>query len=342
MLTASRTVPGRIAVIGAGMAGMACATTLAEAGIAVEAFEKNTTAGGRLSSRPVGGTVIDIGAQYATARGTAFRAVVDRMIETGAAAPWRPATRDIRLDDNEAIDRNDSWFVGRPEMSALVPALSLSGSLHNAWRVAKIARQPEGWFLTSATGEGAGPFAAVALTAPAPQTLEMIVGLDPVFETIADVGMSPCWTVASVFERPVHIDADVVRPSRGAFTWAARNGSKQDRDPATEGWVIHGDPVWSLDHLEASPEMVSRALLDAFAETTGVSLPPTVAVKVHRWRYARVENPVGRSHLLGCDGTLGAAGDWCIGARVEAAFDSGRALGQALADRLRAHHPEID
>ena len=55
-----------------------------------------------------------------------------------------------------------------------------------------------------------------------------------------------------------------------------------------------------------------------------------------------MEAPIGESHLLGCDETLGVAGDWCLGARVEAAFDSGRALGQALAARLRAPHPGID
>ncbi len=182
----------------------------------------------------------------------------------------------------------------------------------------------------------------MAVTAPAPETLALIGELDPAFVPIANVGMSPCWTVACVFERPVDIDADVVRPSRGAFTWSARDGSKPGRDRASESWVIHGDPVWSLDHLEDTPDTIIRELLNAFAGATGTTLSPTVGVKAHRWHYARVENPIGVSHLHGCDGTIGAAGDWCLGARVEAAFDSGRALGQALVDRLRAHHPEID
>ena len=164
---------------------------------------------------------------------------------------------------------------------------------------------------------------------------------DPVFEAIGDVGMSPCWTVAWSFDRPLAVDADVVRPSRGAVTWSARNGAKPGRDGA-EAWVVHGDPVWSLDHLEADPEEVSRALSEAFASAVGVALPAVHATKTHRWRHARVEQPIGQSHVLGCDDTLGVAGDWCLGARVEAAFDSGRALGKALADRLRAAHPEID
>ena len=341
MVTSGLVTPGPVAVIGAGMAGMACAATLAEAGIAVEIFEKSGTVGGRLSTRPVGNTAIDIGAQYATARGPAFRAAIDRLIETGAAAPWQPGIRDIRLDDDDAIERRDPWFVGRPGMSALVPSPARPGSIHTGCEVAGITQRPEGWFLTLAAAGTAGPFSAVATTAPAPQSLALIGDLDSISEPIAEVGMSPCWTLACLFERSVDVDVEVVRPSRGAVTWSARNSGKPGRDRQSEAWVIHGDPAWSLDHLEEAPEAIGRALLDAFAEATGTALPPTASVRTHRWRYARVERPIGESHLLGCDGTLGAAGDWCLGARIEAAFDSGRALGQALVDRLRADHPKI-
>lgn len=323
------------------MAGLSCATVLAGAGVAVEIFEKSKGTGGRLAARPVGGIGVDIGAQYATARGPAFRAFVETQIERGEAASWQPGLRDIRLDDN-AISRHDPWIVGTPGMCSLVALQTPPGPIHTRSRVAALDHKSEGWFLTLESHGTAGPFSAVAVTPPAPQSLALVGGQDPVFRAIADVGMSPCWTLACAFERPVGVDVDVLRPSRGAISWAARNNAKPARDRDREAWVIHGDPIWSLDHLEDGPETVRDALLDAFAEAAGTPLPKTAAVKTHRWRYARVETPVGESHLLGCDGTLGVAGDWCLGARVEAAFDSGRALGQALAVRLRVHHPEID
>lgn len=333
---------GSVAVIGAGIAGLTCAETLAKAGLAVDIFEKSSSIGGRLSARPVGDAMADIGAQYATARGPAFRAHIDRMAEAGGAARWQPEIRDIRLDDDDAIERRDPWFVGHPGMDALIQSRPNSARIHFGSRVTGLVQGPGGWALTLETQDAAGPFSAVAVTAPAPQTLALTSGSDPVFDAIGDVGMSPCWTHVCVFDRPLDVDADVVRPSRSALTWAARNSAKPGRDQATEAWVIHGDPIWSLDHLEEGPEFVARALQAAFAQAAGIDLPPTVATKSHRWRFARVEAPVGESHLLGCDGTLGVAGDWCLGARVEAAFDSGRALGQALAARLRAPHPKID
>ncbi len=338
---AERPCLGPVAVVGAGMAGLSCATVLAGAGIAVEVFEKSKGTGGRLATRPVGGTAVDIGAQYFTARGPAFRAVVETRIERGDAAPWQPSMRDIRLDDN-AISRHGPWFVGTPGMCSLVAQQSPPGPIHTGSRVTALDQRAEGWFLTLESQRTAGPFSAVAVTPPAPQTLALVGGQDPVFQTIADAGMSPCWTLACVFERPLEMDIDVLRPSRGAISWAARNNAKPARDRDPEAWVIHGDPVWSLDHLEDGPEAIGGALMDAFAEAAGTTVPKTSAIKTHRWRYARVERPIGESHLLGCDGTLGAAGDWCLGARVEAAYDSGRALGQTLATRLRRPHPEID
>jgi predicted NAD/FAD-dependent oxidoreductase len=55
---------------------------------------------------------------------------------------------------------------------------------------------------------------------------------------------------------------------------------------------------------------------------------------VHRWRHARVEAPLGEPWLADWDAALAFCGDWCLDARVEAAFLSGDALGGALAERL--------
>jgi predicted NAD/FAD-dependent oxidoreductase len=60
-------------------------------------------------------------------------------------------------------------------------------------------------------------------------------------------------------------------------------------------------------------------------------LPPVAAIEAHRWRYARVEKPVGEPYLLDRPGDLALCGDWCLDARVEAAFISGDRLGAELA-----------
>jgi len=51
---------------------------------------------------------------------------------------------------------------------------------------------------------------------------------------------------------------------------------------------------------------------------------------VHRCRYALVEETAGVAFLWDDEIRLGACGDWCLGPRVEAAFDSGEALAEAI------------
>jgi predicted NAD/FAD-dependent oxidoreductase len=43
-----------------------------------------------------------------------------------------------------------------------------------------------------------------------------------------------------------------------------------------------------------------------------------------------VETPLGQEYLWDRSARIGVCGDWCLGARVEAAYDSGVALARAV------------
>ena len=85
----------RIAVIGAGMAGLACAQELLRADAKVTVFERSRGLGGRLATRRQGDLAFDHGAQFVTARsrpfvGYAQAAVARRRARRlAAAASWR-------------------------------------------------------------------------------------------------------------------------------------------------------------------------------------------------------------------------------------------------------------
>ena len=55
-----------VAIIGAGIAGLSCASALQQAGIRVRVFEKSRGVGGRMSTRRGEGWECDHGAQYFT------------------------------------------------------------------------------------------------------------------------------------------------------------------------------------------------------------------------------------------------------------------------------------
>ena len=54
----------------------------------------------------------------------------------------------------------------------------------------------------------------------------------------------------------------------------------------------------------------------------------------HRWRYAMVEKAAGEVCFWDEAQHIGACGDWCIGPRIEAAFDSGLALAEKVSSAL--------
>lgn len=53
-------------------------------------------------------------------------------------------------------------------------------------------------------------------------------------------------------------------------------------------------------------------------------------VSAHRWRYARVANPLGQRFLRSANATPYIGGDRCLGARVEAACTSGVAIANDI------------
>ena len=53
-------------------------------------------------------------------------------------------------------------------------------------------------------------------------------------------------------------------------------------------------------------------------------------IKAHRWLYAQTKVPLGKSFLKNKDSTLYIGGDWCLGANVQAAFDSGLKIAEFI------------
>lgn len=313
----------RIAIVGAGMAGLACGEALRDAGHEVVLFDKGRGPGGRMSTRRLaaGATMLrfDHGAQYFTARDAGFAARVAEWAAAGQAARWLAAGA-------------DAW-VGVPGMNAPVRAMAAGLDVRWATRIDALAFA-DGWRLTGEGVDAAG-FDAVVVAVPAEQAAPLIAAHAPgIAAQAAAVRSAPCWTAMAAFAAPVASADDCFRDA-GIVGWAARDSAKPGRS-GPESWVIQATPEWSQRHLEAAAGTVERALLAALAERIGAPLPPAIATAAHRWRYAR-SGALGEGVQWDGRCGLGACGDWLIGPRVEAAWLSGRRLAAAmLADQGRS------
>uniref|UniRef100_UPI0022EB489F NAD(P)/FAD-dependent oxidoreductase n=1 Tax=Falsiroseomonas oryzae TaxID=2766473 RepID=UPI0022EB489F len=176
-----------------------------------------------------------------------------------------------------------------------------------------------------------GPFDAVVLAVPAPQAAALLARPAPHLKRVLDmVRMAPCWTLMVAFAERLNLP-DTIRLPGGPIGWAARDSSKPGRNHTNECWVVQAGPEWSRENLELTAAEAATGLLAAFAALNGGSLPEPIHAAAHRWRYALVETALGAPCLWDPARGLGACGDWCVGARAEAAVESGAALAGVIA-----------
>jgi len=313
-----------IAIVGAGLAGLACARRLEQAGHAVRLFEKSRTAGGRMATRRSEEAAWDHGAQYFTVSGPAFGALVEEARHAGNVAAWAP-----RWPGGEQEQR-ELW-VGVPGIAALPRWMAASLDLRPGTRIVALHRRGGAWVLADDAGGTHEAFDAVVLALPAPQALPLVGDRPALAGRLAAVAMAPCWALMVAFERRLEVPLDADWSPDPVLPWLARNSAKPRRS-GLDAWVLHADADWSSRHLEADAPTVRRALLERFAQRVGTELPPVAVTEAHRWRYARVTAPLGEPCLFDPAEGLGLCGDWCLDARVEAAFESGDALGRRMAE----------
>ena len=118
---------------------------------------------------------------------------------------------------------------------------------------------------------------------------------------------------------------------QGPIAWAARNSSKPGRRDNT--WVVHAAPNWAQARLDAPAKVITAELTSALATHARIDPTAVQGETAHRWLYYQAENPLDTGALWEPDLGLPVFRDWCLGARIEAAYLS----GQASAGRVLGH-----
>jgi photolyase PhrII len=315
----------RVAVVGAGLAGLFCARTLADHGTSVVVFDKGRGLGGRMATRRRDGGQWDHGAQYFTARDPRFRRYVEAWARQGLLARWDEGH--VRLREGGVVVQDQPTaprWVGVGTMNRVHHHLAAGLEVRRGVAVDPLEPARGGRITLRREGRDLDTFDLVVSTAPATQTARLLAEASPELAARAEaVVTAPCWAALLRLEegaptyRAAFVEAD------GPLAWLAHDRSKPGREGG-ETWVAHARPTWSAAHLEETPEAVAEQLAEAFATLTGS--PPPIEAAAHRWRYAKTEEPVGAPFLFDAEARVAAAGDWCLGAKVEAAFLSGAAL----------------
>ncbi|WP_460607318.1 NAD(P)/FAD-dependent oxidoreductase [Jatrophihabitans fulvus] len=307
----------RVTVVGAGIAGAACAAALREHGLAVDVVERGRAPGGRMASPSVQGRRVDLGAAYLTVKDDGFRNVVDGWSRRGLVREWTD-TFAVVGPDGRTSKTGPVRYAAPGGLRSLVRDLLPTGGTEVG----------SGREVDSLGELGAD---AVVLAMPDPQAARLApdaadwVEYEPVIAVAAAWGERHWGALDAAF---VNDDPDL--------TLVADDGSR--RGDGAPVLVAHTTADRARQHLD-DPAAAVVPVLAALQRLLGTAEPPRWT-HTHRWGLAKPvgthgDDPFG---LVEHDGRLlGLATDsWCPegSPRVESAWLSGMRLGHAVADRL--------
>jgi renalase len=310
-----------VVVIGAGIAGVACAVELARTGVSVRVRERAAQVGGRMGGRSVAGRTVDLGAAYFTVRDPGFGRVVERWRAAGLARPW---TSELAVlgDGTRGSAPGPVRWSAPGGLAGLVADLATGLVVESDHAVRRVGPGP--------VVDGA-PADAVVLAMPDPQARRL---LDPAHPAVAElagrewrpaIAVAAGWAAREWDELPAAFVND-----HPVLTLVADDGARRGDDAAV--LVAHTTAEVARAHA-VDPADAIEPVLGALRELLGVRTSPDWAL-AHHWPHAAPARSREAPFHLGDDG-IGIAGDGWGSPRVETAWRSGYLLGRALVDRLR-------
>jgi len=317
-----------VAVIGSGMAGLTAARILEAAGAIVTVFDKSKGTGGRLSSRSFEGGWIDHGAPYFSSEQPGFSEFLRDHLPAENLQPWQPHVMGTLGADEQLHS------IGVPRNSAITRGLLGDLRFQPSTRIARLAASAEGWQLFNDGESLLGCWPQVVIAVPAPQALALLRDQPPLAEAISTVTMEPCWVTAVRSKTSLTGQADVSVYQDSVVRRIVHNSAKPGR-LNTNVYLVQATKSWSLSHLEETAENVGNQLQKRFDQLVSSEGTSEILFS-HRWRYAFTESALGRPCLWDAELSLGVCGDWCLGRRVEDAWQSGADLAVRMLKHFKA------
>jgi renalase len=288
-----------VLVVGAGIAGLACARELVDAGVPARVVERGRVVGGRLASKRLDGRYADIGAAYITADDHSFQGRLDSWRVAGLAEPWTDTLVAFRGGSATPVPGPMRWSAPGG-LRSLAEDLAAELDVTLGHELLELPAQHD----------------PIVLAMPGPQAARLIT-LDH------EQSWSP--VLAAVLTYPERVWADF----RGAFVndhpiLAGLHDDGDRRGDRAPVLVAHSTGEFAGRHLK-NPEAAADDLATAVAELMRINEKPQVYV--HRWTFAVPDPQAGDFAKIG---NVYLAGDAFGKPRVQTAWLSGRAVARDI------------
>lgn len=325
----------KIAIIGAGLSGLSAAHLLKDyANITI--FEKARGVSGRMSTRRSEPYFFDHGAQYFTARTKTFQGFIQPFLDQGIIERWN--ARYVKFKGNQIIERRN-WhheeprYVGVPGMNHVVKFLASGLNVHINTRISSVKHQGV-WQLIDEEGKRYSGFDWVICTLPSPQSSELLPESFKYHNDIQSIMMRACFGLMIGFERELTLEFDAAHVTDSDLSWIGVNSNKPQR-AGLFTLMVHSSEDYAEEYIDGDRDQVMQHLVNETSHIIGQDVSQASYQAIHSWRYANNGNkkkktPILIDHSL----KLAACGDWCLGGRVEGAFNSAYNLVQYMKNKV--------
>lgn len=320
----------KLAIIGSGLSGLTLANHLKNK-FKVTIFEKARGVGGRLATRRADPYSFDHGAQYFTARTEGFRAFIQPLIDEGSVRRW--TARHVEINGAKVIKRSiwkdeEPRYVGVPGMNSIAKHLAQNLDIKTNVRITELKRQDD-WQLEDEQGAVYEGFEWVISTAPAPQTLQILPRTFKHHDAIKAIHMNGCYSLMLGLSPDFTPEFEAAHVTNSDISWIAVNSQKPQRGDAPT-LVVHSSAAYAEKHMDTGKETVIHHLCNLTSQIIQHDVSQAQHKVLHGWRYANNVKRDTHEPFIDHDLKIATCGDWCLGGRVEGAFNSARNLIDAI------------
>ena len=338
-----------VAIIGAGVSGLAAATTLQDAGVNVTLYEKSRGVGGRGATRKRDGFTYDHGAQYfKQANSQSISLISERFRTPDLFQIEKPIWT---FDAHNTISEGDPKHNAEPRwcyrdgLTSLSKRMAQGLHIHCETRISALAEQPDvGWQLFDHHGELIDSYDRVLVTVPLTQAIDLINISEietelrsAIIEQAYKAEYNPLISVMLGYyprprTRPYYalVNTDKAHP----ISWLAWEHEKDPRRAPQDAGLLIAQmaPDYSREHWLSDDDTLLHDVAERVSTLIDEHLPPPYFIDVQRWRYALPAHTADGDALnrLTLPRGLAFSGDAFVGGRMQLALDHGVSIAQQI------------
>lgn len=328
----------RVAVIGAGIAGLACARELARHGIHAAVFEATSELGGRCATVRLGPYVFDSGATSIAPRQMSIAQV---MLQELPQDDLVLVEKPIYIHQFGRIAPGDPTRNGTPRYCYRSGNQQLAALLADGLDIRLDSPIDKESILTRTDYQIAGErFSHVVVTPPVAQAIELLRALGE-GRGLGNIYYRPCISVLLGYDKPIGplpYHAILNPEQRHPLTWVSIENAKSP-DRAPEGhtaMVAQMNVAFSREYMEAEDATIVTETVDHVSRLFGSDFREAQACKVVRWPYSQPETAAVFDAVNRPQDRVLIASDGVTAGRVEYAFEAGTRVAQIIRRHVEA------